>query len=117
MLDDDLTTQCTYTPPSPRRQFNSMSGTPWLNIITTYWDSTSGACPDGVSVGAVMYDTARSQGTTLTNAGVQAVAANAINTGTQPLDVNGIYIVLADSATTNSGLCTSFCGWHTNGVV
>ena len=77
---------------------------------TTYYDTT-GACPGTLTTGASAFDSAYSQGTTLTNAGVLAVATHAIGTGALPLDANGIYLILGDVSTTNSGMCTSFCGW------
>ena len=58
-----------------------------------------------------------SQGNTLTNSGVLAVATHAMSVGALPLDPNGIYMIYGDVNTTNSGMCTSFCGWHTYGTV
>ena len=37
--------------------------------------------------------------------------------GALPLDANGVYLVYGDVATAISGMCTSYCGWHTYGGV
>lgn len=62
-------------------------------------------------------DAASSQGTTLSQSSVQSAVAHAIAVGGLPTDANGIYVVYGDAATAMSGLCTSFCGWHTYGSV
>lgn len=85
-------------------------------VQTTYFDNTT-ACTASVYLGTPVLDTSQSQGATLTNAGVQYVVSNAIGTLGLPLDGNSIYLVLGDATTTNSGLCTSFCGWHTYGSI
>jgi hypothetical protein len=39
--------------------------------------------------------------------------SDAITSGKLPSDVNGVYMVLTDKATTaTSGFCTQYCGWH-----
>ena len=60
-----------------------------------------------------------SQGTALSDAGVQAVVSAAISSGALgPADPKGVYFVLT-SADVNetSGFCTQYCGWHTHGTI
>ena len=88
-----------------------MSGSPWMNIETTYY-SSAGACSGNLNLAATYYDTTRSQGSTLTTSTVQSAIAHAINSGAMPLDTNGVYLLLTDASTTINGMCTSYCGWY-----
>jgi hypothetical protein len=62
-------------------------------------------------------------GNSLTDANIGSVVATAISStsygGTQlPADEDGVYFVLTSAdVTASSGLCSSYCGWHTYGTV
>jgi hypothetical protein len=59
-----------------------------------------------------------SLGKNLTDAGVQAVVANAIGTNALPSDTNGVYFVLTSKdVNETSGFCTQYCGWHSYGTI
>ena len=147
-----------------------MSGSWWLNIITTYYDG-SGACSGVTNLAGVYWDSASSQGTTLTDATVESAVSHAMSAAPFVVDPNGICacdrmwagapspsvsrqhagawrlakvhwrlavahasptftarpstaqhrpsadIVYGDVNTAISGLCTSWCGWHTYGSI
>jgi hypothetical protein len=99
---------------------SNIGGSPYFNINTTYY-SVSGNTRNPVT-GAVHYAGSTndnySQGTGLSDAGVQAVVTSAISSGRLPKDTNGVYFVLT-SADVNetSGFCTQYCGWHTSGTI
>lgn len=87
-----------------------MSGSPWMGIETTYWDAI-GNCSGFLALNGQATDANYSQGTAI--ASVPGVVATAILSGALPVDTNGLYVVLGDVNTNPSGLCTSWCGWHT----
>ncbi|MDQ1514563.1 MAG: hypothetical protein QOE80_393, partial [Actinomycetota bacterium] len=59
-----------------------------------------------------------SQGTTLSDAGVQKVVSSAIGSKRLPMDTNGVYFVLTSSdVKESSGFLTQYCGWHTHGTI
>jgi hypothetical protein len=97
-----------------------IGGSPYFNINTTYY-SVSGNIKTAVSNSVTLAGTANdnySQGTALSDAGVQAVVSLAISSGHLPKDTTGVYFVLT-SADVNetSGFCTQYCGWHTHGTI
>jgi hypothetical protein len=91
----------------------TIGGTPYFNINTTYTD-TAGTRAVSNSVQYVMsIDDSYSYGTNLTDSNVRSIVLNAINSGKLPFDTHGIYFVLGDSTTKEvSGFCTNYCGWH-----
>lgn len=96
---------------------SSIGGSPYFNINTTYHNGSGQIVSNSVHFTGSSNDN-YSQGTKLSDAGVQAVVQNAINSGGLPLDTNGVYFVLT-SADVNetSGFCTQYCGWHTDGTI
>ena len=66
-----------------------MSGSWWLNIITTYYDG-SGACSGVTNLAGVYWDSASSQGTTLTDATVESAVSHAMSVAPFVVDPNGI---------------------------
>lgn len=108
----------TNTAPSILDNFAAyIGGSPYFNINTTYYNGSNVHVSNSVKPVKSATDSG-SQGTALSDAGVQAVVANAINSGALPKDTNGVYFVLT-SADVNetSGFCTQYCGWHTHGTI
>jgi hypothetical protein len=94
-----------------------IGGSPYFNINTTYYDGTPTHVSNLVTLSGSTSDS-YSQGTALSDAGVQAVVSSAITSGRLPTDPKGVYFVLT-SADVNetSGFCTQYCGWHTHGTI
>jgi len=96
---------------------SGLNGSGYERINTTYTDG-SGAHVTGNLVLQTSVNDSYSQGTALTDSGVQAVVANAINGNKLPKDSNGLYFVLTSSdVNETSGFCTQYCGWHTHGSI
>ncbi|MDR3392554.1 MAG: hypothetical protein P4L77_12555 [Sulfuriferula sp.] len=94
-----------------------LSGSPYYNINTTYYNGGSVAVTNATSYKTSINDN-YSHGTALADADVTAVVSNAITSGALPVDPNAVYFVLT-SADVNetSGFCTSYCGWHTHATI
>ena len=94
-----------------------IGGSAYFNINTTYYDGSNRHISNTVNYKGATSDN-YSQGTALSDAGVQSVVANAIGAGKLPSDANGVYFVLT-SADVNetSGFCTQYCGWHTHSAI
>ncbi len=92
----------------------SIGGSPYFNINTTYTDGSGNAVANTVTYSGSTTDN-YSFGTSLSDANVQSIVTSAISSGALPNDPNGVYFVLT-SADVNetSGFCTQYCGWHTN---
>ncbi len=96
---------------------NSIGGSPYFNINTTYTNGSGSAVSNSVHYSGSTNDN-YSQGTALSDAGVQSVVSSAISSGRLPKDTNGIYFVLtSQDVNETSGFCTQYCGWHTNGSI
>jgi hypothetical protein len=98
---------------------SSIGGSPYFNINTTYYDGSNNHVANAVHYpGPGSTNDNYSQGTALSDAGVQTVVAKAISSGALPKDTNAVYFVLT-SADVNetSGFCTQYCGWHTHGTI
>jgi len=95
---------------------NTIGGSPYFNINTTYYNKSNTHVSNAVQLAGSTTDN-YSQGTNLSDAGVQTVVSNAIASGRLPQDTNGVYFVLT-SADVNetSGFCTRYCGWHTSAI-
>jgi Phosphate-induced protein 1 conserved region len=95
----------------------SIGRSPYFNINTTYYNGSGTHVSNLVSYAGSTSDD-YSQGTSLSDAGVQAVVSSATSSGRLPKDTNGVYFVLT-SADVNetSGFCTQYCGWHTSGTI
>ena len=96
---------------------NSIGGSPYYNINTTYYDGANNKVANSVMFGgstAVAYP----YGSSLSDAGIQQVVSDAITSGSLPKDANGVYFVLTSAdVTASSGFCTQYCGWHTHGTI
>jgi len=96
----------------------NIGGSSYLHINSTYYDG-SNAHVSGLASYQTSTTDSYSHGTTLTDAGVQAVVANAITSQrTLPLDSNAVYFVLTSAdVNESSGFCTQYCGWHTHATI
>jgi hypothetical protein len=96
---------------------NSIGGSPYYNINTTYWDyrnHTITRVSNAVTFQGSVFDN-YSHGSALNDAAVSGIVTDAINAGVVPSDPNGVYFVLTSSdVNETSGFCTQYCGWHTH---
>jgi hypothetical protein len=96
---------------------NSIGGTPYYNINTTYYNHSNVHVSNSVTL-AGQTSVGYTYGTALSDAQIQSVVSNAITTGAVPKDTNGIYMVLTDkTVTATSGFCTQYCGWHDHATI
>jgi hypothetical protein len=93
------------------------SGSPYFNINTTYTNGSGAKVSNSLSLVGQAFDS-YSQGTALSDAGVQAVVQRAVTAKSLPTDANGVYFVLTSSdVSETSGFLTQYCGWHTSAVI
>jgi addiction module HigA family antidote len=96
---------------------NHEGGSPYYNINTTYYNGSGSRVSNAINYLGSTTDN-YSQGTSLSDAQIQAVVSSAISSGRLPSDANGLYFVLTSAdVTANSGFCTQYCGWHTSGTI
>jgi hypothetical protein len=96
---------------------NSIGGTSYFNINTTYYDSSTAPASGLVTLSKTTTDTG-SQGNALTDSSVENVVSRALATGALPTDPNGVYFVLTSKEITEtSGFCTQYCAWHSHGTI
>jgi Phosphate-induced protein 1 conserved region len=90
----------------------SIGGSPYFNINTTYYNGSNVHVSNSVSFASAVNDN-YSHGTSLSDSAIQSIVA-----AQNPTDTNGVYFVLT-SADVNetSGFCTQYCGWHTHGTI
>lgn len=96
---------------------NSLGGSPYWNMNTTYYNGSKTPLANALAYLGSTTDS-YSQGTSLSDAQIQAVVSSAISSGRLPADAAGIYLVLTSAdVTASSGFCTQYCGWHTYGTL
>jgi hypothetical protein len=111
------TTSSPTTQSLVRTMLGNVGGSPYFNINTTYYDGSKTKVSNSVKLVGQTNDPG-SQGTALSDAGVQAVVSKAISSGALPKDTNGVYFVLTSAEITEtSGFLTQYCGWHTYGSI
>jgi len=94
---------------------NTIGGSPYENINTTYGDTTGNV--SGQIALAGQTSDAGSLGTSLSDASIATIVSNALNAHTLPVDPNGVYMVLtAPGVQETSGFLSQYCGWHTYGT-
>jgi hypothetical protein len=95
----------------------SLGGSAYYNVNSTYYNGAGTHVSNAATYAGSASDN-YSQGTTLSDAAVQAVVAGAISSGALPNDSNGVYFVLASAdVNESSGFCSRYCGWHTHGSI
>ncbi|GLH70302.1 hypothetical protein GETHPA_18350 [Geothrix rubra] len=96
--------------------FNAVGGSPYFQINTTYVGSSNSISGNVTYGGATTV--AYPYGASLTDANIQSIVTDAINSKALPSDTNGIYFVLTSSdVAESSGFCSQYCGWHTHGTI
>ena len=96
---------------------STIGGSPYYNINTTYYNGANVHASNSVAFAGSTTDN-YSNGTALTDSGVQAAVSSAITSGRLPKDTNGVYFVLTSAdVNESSGFCTQYCGWHTHGTI
>ena len=96
---------------------NNIGGSPYFNINTTYYDHSNVHVTNSVTL-AGQTSVGYTYGTNLTDANIQSIVTDAINSGAVPKDTNGVYMVLTDKTVgESSGFCTQYCGWHTHASI
>src|SRR6185312_142472 len=93
---------------------HGFGGSQYFNTNTTYGDAT-GDVGNTVTMAGQTFDN-YSQGTALNNTNLPNVISAPLNSGKLPVDPNGIYFVLTSPDVTETGFCTTFCGFHTFGT-
>jgi hypothetical protein len=98
---------------------NSVGGTPWFNIATTYYDKTNKHVSNSVTFNGSTADD-YSRGTNLNESSIRGIVSDAITSGRLPKDKNGVYFVLTSPDVNEDGFCAptnGFCGWHTSATL
>lgn len=99
---------------------SSLNQSSYFAINTTYGFTSVGSphpanISGNVTLGAQAFDS-YSQGKSLTDSSLQTVVSNAMSSRGLPVDLNGVYFVLASGDVTETGsngtFCTNFCGFH-----
>ncbi len=90
----------------------ALSGSSYEHINTTYYNGSNQHVAGTMNL-AGQVDDSYSQGSSLSDNGVQAVVEGQIAGGHLPEDTNAIYFVLTSAdVKESSGFCTQYCGWH-----
>jgi hypothetical protein len=94
---------------------NTIGGSPYENINTTYGDTT-GNVSGQIHYAGYALDSG-SLGTSLSDSSIASIVSNALTSKQVPVDTNGVYMVLtAPGVKETSGFLTQYCGWHTYGT-
>ena len=97
-----------------------IGNTPYMQINSTYPDS-SGQAPIGSFIyGGAIVDSSYSHGVDLTPADITSIISDQVNSFRLPQDSDGIYIIVAsaDVASTATGFCTTSApSYHAQGIV
>jgi len=96
----------------------SIGGSPYYNINTTYYNGSNVNVSNSVNFGGSTNTGTGTYGTSLTDSEIQSIVRDALVSGALPYDTNGVYFVLTSAdVTASSGFCTQYCGWHTYGTI
>eukprot|EP00884_Botryococcus_braunii_P008303 jgi/Botrbrau1/17474/Bobra.0054s0061.1 len=93
-----------------------LSGSPWLNIVTTYTDASGNALSNRVDYAGSTYIHSGDpcfQGNSLDDDAIFNVVKCVLDAKALRWDPKGWYVVLTSSdVTETSGFCSKYCGWH-----
>ncbi|CAL8467418.1 g6956 [Coccomyxa elongata] len=95
----------------------SIGGKPWFGTAGTYSDK-NGKVPNSVKYGgrAIVKNGPCYQGATVSNDQIFTAVDCVIQRGLLPYATNAVYLLLgASNVQVSSGMCTTYCGWHTYG--
>jgi hypothetical protein len=91
---------------------NSLGGSPYFNINTTYYNGSGTHVSNAVNLADATTDN-YSRGKNLADADILSIVA-----AHNPTDTNGIYFVLTSSDVgESSGFCTQYCAWHSRATI
>jgi hypothetical protein len=94
-----------------------LGGSPYWNINTTYTDASAKKIVNAITYGGST-TVAYPYGTSLSDAKIQQVVTDAVNSAALPRNANAIYFVLTSAdVNASSGFCTQYCGWHTHATI
>ncbi len=103
--------------------FQSIPGSPYLNIATTYYQSGPQYIGNTLNLAGQVYDT-YSFGSALSQNDIESIVSEWIAPGELPIDPNGLYFVLTSPDVTESGSEGTFCaqvngicGFHSHGTI
>lgn len=94
---------------------SGLSGSLYFNTNTTYGDNNNNIA-NTITLAGQIFDN-YSIGSALGNTGVGQVITHWLQNGTLPFDTNGIYFVLSSPDVTEGQFCTSYCAYHTHGML
>ncbi|HSB87159.1 MAG TPA: hypothetical protein VLD86_12650 [Ilumatobacteraceae bacterium] len=96
---------------------DSIGGSPYFNINTTYYDAAQTKVRNSVTNVASTIDNYSQGASNLSDTAIKNIVAAALNSGRLPADPDGVYFVLTSSDVSKSGFLTSYCGWHTYATI
>jgi len=95
----------------------SIGGSGYFNINSTYFDGSNGHVTGAVSFGGST-SMGYTHGTALSDSMIRQIVSDAITSNSLPKDTNAVYFVLTSAdVNATSGFCTQYCGWHANGSI
>lgn len=98
----------------------NVGGSSYYAINTTYPTTQSGTrqyVSNAVALGGSYLRLNTASSVTLTGTDVANIVKESIDRGALPIDTHGVYFVVAAPNVTESGHCTTFCGWHDHGTI
>lgn len=97
-----------------------LNGSPYFNTNTTYANGNGQNIVNSVAMSGQVFDS-YSQGTTLSDQGLQTAILHQLQSGALPTDSNGIYFVLTSADVDEKGssgeFCVQFCGFHNHATL
>ena len=90
---------------------SNFGGTPYSNILTTYFDRNRTHISNSIKFLGSVYDN-YSHGTVLSDSDIESIVVDAIHNGL-PVNEEAVYFVLTSAdVQEDTGFCYIYCGWH-----